>query len=164
MINNVSVGDFPAVPYLQKSLLMQNHPKGILLSTEKPNVIVGPNGAGKSALLTALTLKTLCYFTSESALDNNYILGNDSVRFWTKERSWRRDYEYLPGLSCDFDNAPALYYRPGHIPGNDDSVTAAMMCGYFEEARNYGDAADEKSSGQQSQALLKKLREALSGT
>jgi predicted ATP-dependent endonuclease of OLD family len=163
MINNLVVKNFAGVPYLETSLLMKNHRKGVQFSTEKPNVIVGPNGAGKSALLTALTLKMLCYFTSESSLDNNYVIGNDERRFWSKERTWRTDFEFLPGLTCDFDGAPALYYRPGHIPGNDDSVTAAMMCGYSDEARAYWEATDKKSSGQQSQALQEKLRAALSG-
>jgi hypothetical protein len=163
MINHVGVNNFPAVPYLRASLLMQAHPDGVHFSTEKPNVIVGPNGAGKSALLTALTLKTLCYFRNQSALDNNYVIGNNCDVFWTKERSWRQDFEYLPGLTCDSDNGPALYYRPGHIPGNDDSITASMMCGYFEEAKAYGKMVDKKSSGQQSQAVLQRMQAGLAG-
>jgi predicted ATPase len=163
MINSISAKHFKAVPYLETSSLMTLHQGELKFSNEKPNVIVGPNGAGKSALLTTLALRTLSFYIGESAFDDQYALSNEARHFWTEERTWRQDYEYLPGLTCDTDNAPALYYRPGHIPGNDNSLGAAMMCGYGKEANLYGALVRAKSSGQQSQALLHKLQEALSG-
>lgn len=157
MIHSLSVKDFKAVPYLETSALMVSHKRCVKFSSDKPNVIVGPNGAGKSALMTALALQTLSFYIGESAFDDQYALSNEAREFWTDTRGWREDYVYLPGLSCETDNAPALYYRPNHIPGNDDSIGAAMMCGYGKQADIYWKQVHQKSSGQQSQALLKKV-------
>lgn len=163
MFTSLSARDFKAVPHLETSLLMQHHPDGVTFSVDKPNVVVGPNGAGKSALLSALALHTLSFYGGVSALDRNYVgRTREGETYWARD-GWRRDYAFLPGLTCGGDLGPAFYYRPGHIPGNDDSITAAMMCGYFEEARAYGTLVDNKSSGQQSQALLQKIRQALDG-
>lgn len=165
MITLLNVKNFPAVPYLETSHLMQNHPEGVVFSRHKPNVIVGPNGAGKSACLKALALSTLSYYGGVSALDNHYVgLGKEAESYWDQaECSWRRQYQFLPGLTCEEDRAPALYYRPSHIPGNDHSVAASMMCGYFQEARRYGELTEDKSSGQQSRALLERVYQALAG-
>lgn len=164
MFKTVSAKDFKAVPYLETSALMQSHPKGVKFSQKKPNVIIGPNGAGKSALLKALSLQTLSHFTGESSFDDHYVTGNDCKDFWASEGYWAKEFHFLPGLTCATDNAPALYYRPSHIPGNDDSIAASMMCGYFDKAKKYGQLVKEKSSGQQSQALLEKLRTTLSSS
>jgi ABC-type cobalamin/Fe3+-siderophores transport system ATPase subunit len=164
MFTHVSVKDFKAVPYLETSLLYQAHPEGITFSLERPNVIVGPNGAGKSALLKTLSIKTLSYLTGESTFDGKYINTGSGDHFWNDDTAtWRRDYQFLKGLTCEGDRGPALYYRPGHIPGNDHSISAAMMCGYFDEAKAFGRLTDNKSSGQQSQALLQKFHDVLSG-
>ena len=164
MFTSLRAKNFTAVPYLESSLLMKTQKKEVKFATDKPNVIVGPNGAGKSALLQALALRTLSFYVGESAFDDNYAIGNDSRTFWSNEgASWRREYVFLPGLTCETDNAPALYYRPSHIPGNDDSVGAAMFCGYGKYADSYLKAVDKKSSGQQSRALLDRLVAALSG-
>lgn len=163
MISKLSVKDFAAVPYLETSTLMQNHPRGIKLSTKQPNVIVGPNGAGKSALLTALAIHTLSYTTGESAFDDHYTVSHDGEAYWSRESKWGNDYEFLKGFKVDGDLAPALYYRPGHIPGNDVGITHAMMRGYFNEAKAYAQLVENKSSGQQSQALLAKVEALLTG-
>jgi len=164
MIRTLHAKDFKAVAHLETSQLMQTHPQGMTFSLDKPNVIVGPNGAGKSALLTTLSLLTLSHLTGVSALDDNYTsCGLDARHYWSTADRWSRDYAYLAGLTCDTDYAPALYYRPGHIPGNEDSTTVALMCGYSAQARNYRDLTDKKSSGQQGQALLAKVMAALSG-
>lgn len=164
MINNLKVENFKAVPYLETSLLCKAHPDGFQFSSEKPNVIVGLNGAGKSALLQTLALRTLSFYIGESAFDDQYVLSNEARTFWSDEgASWRHEYAFLSGLTCETDDAPALYYRPGHIPGNDNSIGASMMCGYSKQARSYADLVDNKSSGQQSRALLGKLVNALTG-
>lgn len=160
MIKTLSAKDFKAVPYLETSSLMVSHPRGLKFSTTKPNVIIGPNGSGKSALLSTLALQTLSYFTGESSFDGNFI----SDEYWSKSSyGWSVRHDYLPGLICDTDNAPALYYRPGHIPGNECGITHAMMCGYFDEAKAYARLVENRSSGQQSQSLLEKLELALTG-
>jgi energy-coupling factor transporter ATP-binding protein EcfA2 len=164
MITSITATKFSAVPYLETAQIMRAHPQGLTFSATKPNVIVGPNGAGKSALLKALALQTLAYYTGESALDRNYINGREADAYWAEKReSWTLSYEFLPGLVCDTDNAAALYYRPGHIPGNEVGITHAMMLGYSDEAREYGRMIKDKSSGQKSQALLEKLHSALTG-
>lgn len=165
MIKNIRATVFSAVPYLESSLLMQAHPEGIVFSTDKPNVIVGPNGAGKSALLTALALHTLSFQAGVSAFDDNYTgRGRERDLYWSKEGySWNREYTYLPGLTCDSDLGPAMYYRPGHIPGGESFIAAAMMSGYCEQARNYGELTRHKSSGQKSQAVLQKVEAVLAG-
>ena len=163
MISNLSVSGFKGVPYLETSSLMTLHANKLRFSKTKPNVLVGPNGSGKSALLQTLAIRFLAYFTGQSFLDDKFVLDGDAKAWWTREREWGNDYEWLKGLTCKTDNAPALYYRPGHIPGNETSITHAMMCGYFEEARAYGKLVDEKSSGQQSQAVMQPLLAALAG-
>ena len=164
MIRSFAANGFKSVPYLEAAQVMQTHREGLRFSTEKPNVLVGPNGSGKSAVLTALSMLTLTYFTPVSAFDDNYTRGRGDGELWGEdEKWWKKDYTFLPGLTCDTDRAPALYYRPSHIPGNDDSITAAMMCGYFKEGREYGEAVEEKSSGQQAQALLAQVKRALDG-
>lgn len=163
MLISLRAKDFKAVPHLETSLLMQRYPEGLAFSSEKPNVVVGPNGAGKSALLSALALLTLSFYGGASALDRNYTgRSREAEDFWLRD-GWRRDYQFLPGLDCLGEVGPALYYRPGHIPGNDHSVVAAMMCGYSREARAYAELTENKSSGQQSQALLQKIQRALGG-
>lgn len=153
--------EFSAVPHLRGSLLWQQHAKkGLTFSSKKPNVIVGPNGSGKSALLTLLAMHTLTYLTGKTALDDGYTKGLDVDRWWS-ERTWANPAVYLPGAELESDNAPARYYRPGHIPGNDHSVTAAMMCGYSREAREYDAHVDARSAGQGCQARLTDLLHAL---
>lgn len=163
MIKTLHAKNFKAVPYLEASTLMQGRPRGISFSTTKPNVLVGQNGAGKSALLTTLALQTLSYFTGVSAFDDRYTRGRDADSFWEKVREWGRDFKFLPGLKCETDLGPALYFRPGHIPGNESCITTAMMCGYMEEARTYAKLTEDKSSGQKTQATLQRVLEALKG-
>lgn len=165
MISSVQLLDtFAALPYLATSQLWRHNStkKGLKFSIDKPNVIVGPNGAGKTALLTLLSLQTLSHFTGESALDDNFTRGLDCDAWWS-ERTWRNDPEFLPGAKFVTDNAPAAFYRPGHISGNDKCITSAMMSGYFNEAKTYAQAVEAKSSGQGCQALLERLIAALAG-
>lgn len=163
MITSLTVKDFKAIPYLETSSLMQSHPKGLKFSVTKPNVIVGPNGSGKSALLETLSIQTLSWFSGQSTLDDAFVVGRDSDSLWDRERPYGNDYEFLKGLTVKTDNAPALYYRPNHIPGNEDNVATAMMCGYFDEAKEYGRLTDKKSSGQKSLAILERVNALLSG-
>jgi energy-coupling factor transporter ATP-binding protein EcfA2 len=158
MILHVHAKDFPAVSHLETSSLMQSHPKGIKFSTTKPNVIVGPNGSGKSALLETLAIQTLSWFSGRSTLDDSYTVGRDSDAMWGKDRPYGNDFTFLKGLEVKTDNAPALFFRPNHIPGNDDNVATAMMCGYFDEAKAYGAMTRNKSSGQKSLAVLESVR------
>jgi energy-coupling factor transporter ATP-binding protein EcfA2 len=162
MITNLVANKFRAVPYLETSQLMQGHPKGLHFSLKQPNVIVGPNGAGKSALLKAMALLTLSHVTGESAFDDKYTLDRDADTYWTELPRWR-EFEFLQGLTVKSDHGPALYYRPGHIPGNETGITHAMMTGYFKEAKEYASLVEHKSSGQKSQALLQKVEAALTG-
>lgn len=155
------LNDFTAVPYLQGSLMMQHHPEGVTFSEERPTVLVGPNGSGKSALLQTLALRTLSFLSGRSCLDGHYLTGSESRELWSQEHQWRREYAYLKGLECDTDGAPALYYRPQHIPGNECQIVSAMMTGYMQQARAYAQAVDKRSSGQAAQALLEQLLNAL---
>lgn len=156
---------FSAVPHLPTSQLwLKNSAQGKLtLSTAKPTVIVGPNGSGKTALLTLLSLQTLTHFTGQSSLDDNYTRGFACDAWWS-ERTWRNPPEFLPGARFKTDNAPAVYYRPGHISGNDRCVTTAMMTGYFNEAKAYAKAVEARSAGQGCQALLARILAALDGS
>lgn len=165
MLKSVVVKDFAAVPYLETSALMVHHKGTVKFSTKKPNVIAGPNGAGKSALLNALSLRFLTHFHSRSALDRHY-LSVDEKGFWAEGRdhkTWEKFHEFLPGLKVATDGAPAMYYRPSHMPGNEPTIAHAMMMGYDKQARAFGMATRGKSSGQQSQALQEELLAALQG-
>ena len=157
MLTKLRVDGFKAVAHLETSALMALKKKKLTFSTTKPNVLVGPNGSGKSALVSALALRHLAHFTAGSTFDTKYVLGSESRNYWTREREWGHDYAFLKGLECDTDNAPALYYRPSHVPGNENDITAAMMVGYFDEAKAYARLVENKSSGQQSQALLAQM-------
>lgn len=163
MIENIKLSeDFSAVPYLPGSQLWQNtKKKGLDLSLSKPNVVVGPNGSGKTALLTLLALQTWSYFTGKTTFDDNYIRSGRFCDEWWSERTWREDPVFLPGATFKTDNAPAVFYRPGHLPGNEKCAVTALMVGYSDEAHTYMDAVDNKSSGQGCQALLARLRNAL---
>lgn len=165
----VKAQGFKAVPYLETSELMRSHPQGVRLSTRKPNVIVGPNGAGKSALLRALALRTLSVRKGLTELDQHYVrYGAEAEKFWSIQTCWdkgplwgERQATFLPGLTAQTHNAPALYYRPGHIPGEERCATTAMMTGYFDSAREFMAKTEKKSSGQAHRALLERLMQTL---
>lgn len=164
MITFLSAKDFSAVPWLETSQLMLNHPKGIKFSVDKPNVIVGPNGAGKSALLMALSLRTLTYYTDESCFDSKYPSGLYGMdKFFTETDRWKYEFEFLKGLTTETDWAPAMFYRPNRIPGNRNSIAESMMCGHFEEAKAFARLTEHKSSGQKSIAVMARLLNILSG-
>lgn len=158
MIESITVKEFAGVPYLETSALMQKHKGALKFSKKKPNVLVGPNGTGKSALLKTLALRFLADTTGESVLDDQFIYGQGSDAYWSQTDRWGYDYQYLEGIDCKTDNAPVLYYRPSHVPGNEPDITHAMMCGYFKEARAYAELVKNKSSGQQAQAILQKIQ------
>jgi len=164
MIKNVKASGFESVPYLETSILMRSHPRGVLLSKDRPNVIVGANGTGKSAFMKALALKTLSFYTGASSFDDQYITGDFNPNgYWRKKNRWGSEFEFLPGLEAETDFGPALFYRPGFIPGDETNLTHAMMCGYMDEARKHGEMTDEKSSGQQGLALQKMIMDVLIG-
>jgi len=164
MLEKVRLEQFEAVPHLAGTQLMCTHGGAIEFSTTKPNVIVGENGAGKSALLMTLAIRFLAWFTGYSAFDSKYTsLNRDAIEWWGRPRGWGTDWQFMPGLQCETDNAPALYYRPGHIPGNEHSVTTAMMCGYFDLARQYAKLTDNKSSGQACLATMDRVIRAVAG-
>jgi energy-coupling factor transporter ATP-binding protein EcfA2 len=154
---------FAAVPYLPTSQLMKRFPKGIKFATDKVNVIVGDNGAGKSALMRTLSLLTLSNLSGVSAFDDNIYADGDSKPYWTCESRWSDKYEYLKGLVCDHDFAPALYYRPGHLPGNEAWINQCFFTGYGAQAKEHLEKTDKRSSGQQCHALLEKLYAVLKG-
>jgi ATPase subunit of ABC transporter with duplicated ATPase domains len=163
MLTELRTNEFTAIPYLETSSLMRTHGKELRFSRAAPNVVMGPNGSGKSALLNTLAVRFLTYFASQSTLDRRYLLDVDSRAWWSRTRERRDEYVWLKGLDCKTDNAPALYYRPGHVPGNEPTVADAMMGTYWQEAQEYAKLVERKSSGQQNQAVLGKIVEALEG-
>jgi len=163
MLTEFSVNDFAGIPYLETSSLMKNHGKKLIFSTRKPNVVVGPNGSGKTALLDTLAIRFLTYFSGQSTLDRRYVLDVDARAWWTKSPKGPDEYVWLKGLTCKSDNAPALYYRPGHVPGNEPTIADAMMGEYWEQAHEYAKLVENRSSGEQNQAVLGKIIQALEG-
>lgn len=163
MLTELRADGFEGVPYLETSTLMQTHAKRVTFSRTEPNVVVGPNGSGKSALLDTLAIRFLTYFSDQSTIDRRYVLAADSSAWWTKTYPWRDEYVWLKGLQCDTDNAPALYYRPRHVPGNEPTIADAMMGVYWEQAREYARLVERKSSGQQNVAVLGRILAALEG-
>lgn len=163
MINHLAVQNFKAIPWLETSRLMDTHQKTVVFSTDRPNVIVGPNGAGKSALIESIALRFLAFLCGRSAIDGHYINGQDAQAWWENVGKWTREWAYLPGLSIDTDEGPIRYYRPNHIPGNDHSITAAMMCGYFNEAKTYAALTEDRSSGEKARAVLEEMVSMMKG-
>jgi len=164
MIFNVKVEPtFKAVPYLPTTKLMQRFKNGLHFSTIKPNVIVGPNGSGKSALLKALALRTLSWFTGVSTLDHRYMSSIDARAWWSDAPNWWGTPLWLCGLHVYGDIGPAVYYRPGLIPGDEVGITHAMMMGYDKEAREYAELTEHKSSGQANLACLKRAIDTVTG-
>jgi energy-coupling factor transporter ATP-binding protein EcfA2 len=157
--------EFSAVPYLPGSSIIANHRDGICFSTEKPNVIIGKNGSGKSALLKTLSLLTLTYLTGESTFDSKIYRGRNADQHWTRVGyRYGNDFLYLHGLECEHDKAASVYYRPGHIPGNETSVGNALVTGYFDEAKAYARATEKKSSGEKCLVMLEKVNGLIDGT
>jgi ABC-type cobalamin/Fe3+-siderophores transport system ATPase subunit len=163
MLAELSVDDFAAIPYLETSSLMKTHRKRLSFSTLKPNVVVGPNGSGKTALLDTLAIRFLTYFSGESTLDRRYVLDVDARAWWTRSGESTDEYVWLKGLRCKTDNAPALYYRPAHVPGNEPTIADAMMGAYWVQAQEYARLVERRSSGEQNQAVLGKITRALEG-
>lgn len=164
MIESLTLGaEFKAVPYMPTSTLMKRHKRKLEFSLAKPNVLVGPNGSGKTALLKTLTYRFLAHYTGVSAFNDRYVSGNRSDDRWHNKESWRDEYTYLPGLVVKTDNAPALFYRPYHVPGNEPTITHAMMVGYSKQAHAFAELTDKKSSGQQSLATQERIMKALAG-
>ena len=165
MIRHLMLRDFTALPWFPKSSLMYHHPGGLSFSLDRPTVIVGPNGSGKSALLTVLALRFLAYFVGVSALDNQYLSDHwGKGTWWTNQSKWGNDWKFLQGLECDTDNSPMLYYRPGHVPGNESSSTHSLLMGYVDEARAYQRDTHQRSSGEGNRARLEKMLAVLRGT
>jgi len=163
MLTELSTKNFAGISYLESSSLMKTHGQKLTFSTAKPNVIVGPNASGKTALLDTLAIRFLTYFSGESTLDRRYVLDVDARPWWTKSGKKPDEYVWLKGLTCQSDNAPALYYRPGHVPGNEPTIADAMMGEYWEQAKEYAKLVERKSSGEQNQAVLGKIIQALEG-
>ena len=163
MLTELSVNDFAAIPYLETSSLMKTHGKKLTFSLSKPNVVVGPNGSGKTALLDTLAIRFLTYFSGESTLDCRYVLDVDARAWWTKSGKGTDEYVWLKGLLCQTDNAPALYYRPGHVPGNEPTIADAMMGEYWAQAQEYARLVERRSSGEQNRAVLGRITQALEG-
>lgn len=126
-------------------------------------MLVGPNGSGKSALLDTLAIRFLAFFSSQSTFDRRYVLDVDSKAWWTGSHPWLDEYVWLRGLACATDEAPALYYRPGHVPGNEPTIADAMMGVYWQQAQEYAALVERKSSGERNQAVLGKILAGLDG-
>lgn len=154
---------FRAAPWLTTSQLMKTHGGVVEFAIDRPNVLVGPNGAGKSALIETIALRFLAFLEGRSRFDLNYMRSNEARAWWTEGKGWYGKPHFLEGLSVEADAGLVRYYRPNHIPGNDDSVAAAMMCGYFEQARHYAKLTEDKSSGQKAQALQEEILGMLEG-
>lgn len=169
MLTHLKLNGFTALPYLAASALMTNHPEGLSFSTDKPNIVVGPNGSGKSALMTTLAYLTLSYIAGYSSLDGGYLGTHDrQFKLWGEmpdgDSSWRTVKAYLSGLVTDYDGGRALYFKSGHIPGNESFIAAAIMQGYGADARAYAELTDDKSSGQQNQAVQARILAVLAGS
>lgn len=154
LIKSIKVSKLPAVPYLESTSLISHNNGEVNLSTSKVNVLIGKNGAGKSALLKALALLTLSYFTGKSSINDEYL----ENEYWEKESDkWFADTKFLKGLSIEGTLGIARYYKPLLIPGDESSLTVSMMTGYSKEAREMLPLISAKSSGESRSNLLSAL-------
>lgn len=162
MFRHLSCKKNDVVPYLPTSQLMKCHPAGITFSTDKPNVIVGPNGAGKSALLKALAIQSLSWLTGISGINDGYSDKLSRMTLWT-EKTWGKKYEFMAGITIDSDDGPVAFFRPNAIPGDENDLTHALMCGYSAEARKVGKLTECKSSGEANRAMQQDIMSILAG-
>lgn len=163
MLKHLELKNFSGVAHFATSALMTHHKGRLSFSEDKPTVVIGPNGSGKSALLTTLAIRFLAYYMGVSTLDGKFVKDQESEAWWTNSSRWGHDYAFLKGLDLVTDNAPAVYYRPGHIPGNEGCLTTSMMLGYWEHTRAYARAVENRSSGQGNRALLERAFSMLQG-
>jgi predicted ATP-dependent endonuclease of OLD family len=165
MLTSLSItADFKAIPYLCDTKLMQKHKGSVQFSLDKPNVIIGPNGSGKTALLDTITLRFLCYFENHSRYKDSYVRFSKADEWWTDTGGWLKDQVWLGGLNIESDNAPAAYFRPNHIPGNETNIATALMVYDSEAAKAYGEKTKHKSTGEKSIATLQDIYAILDGT
>ena len=165
MLTKLSITeDFKAIPYLRDSKLMQTHKNEIEFASDKPNVIIGQNGSGKTALLDTITLRFLCHFENHSRYKDSYIRTREADQWWSTTGGWRKNQVWLDGLSTDSDNAPAAYFRPNHIPGNEKDIVTALMVYDCDAAKEYGNRTENKSIGEKSIAMLADTYAILNGS
>lgn len=138
-----------ALPHLANTALYALYQSDFPLKQGAINVLVGPNGSGKTTFLEALAFLNLTYYYGQSRVCKSYL---DSEHWEPTDEKLKNDWglkrHFAYGLKCDWPFMPALSYFPKRIPGREDSIVAAMMTGYFDEAREYGHQVDNKSSGQ----------------
>lgn len=150
---------YKAVPYLLDTQLFRASTGKFEFSLDKPNVILGPNGVGKSALMKAFSLRFLAYYVGFSAFDDKYTSMRSDDEMWGKKERWSNEPVFMPGLDCETDNAPAFYYHPGMLPGEEPDYTHALMCGYPDLARTQANLVENTSSGQNCRLLLGDMTE-----
>lgn len=166
MITCVTIpSSFAAVPHLSATSLIQTHYGKIKFSTKKVNVIVGPNGSGKSSLVDYLAKIHLAFTVGYSAFDERALERLSTVYkgIWGEMDRYQGTCQLFDPKVVKTDLGFTWFYRPGAIPGGKDSetLTGAMMTGYFEEAKEYGALTKDKSSGQACRSLISELMDAL---
>lgn len=132
-------------PQIQTDLLT-THANKVAFSSNKINVLIGPNGSGKSTLLRHLAVRFLCLDRGYTSIDRS--LCDRAYEKYFSEKNWRDKSTFMPGIEVDSAQCVAAYWAPGMKYGGWDMDTAAMMCGYGDEAKLRWKHTKEKSSGQ----------------
>lgn len=132
-------------PQIQTDLLI-THANHVTFSDNKINVLIGPNGSGKSTLLRHLAVRFLCLDRGYTSIDRS--LSDRTYENYFSQKTRYDKPTFMAGIKIDSMQCVATYWAPGMKYGGWDMDTAAMMCGYSDEANLRWQHTKEKSSGQ----------------
>lgn len=128
--------------------LLQTHNNSISFCQDKINVVIGPNGSGKSTLLKDLAARYMAFDRGVTCLDTAILNRDIYKRLFTKKEGWYRSETFMRDIDVVSANCAACYWSPNFNFGGWEMLSAALMSGYYNEAKLRYRHTREKSSGE----------------